>query len=207
MSFNGSLNLAFKSSAPMAQGVLVMPFAAYAPVIKLDQELEKRVTYHLYVTTASGQVEIPIKSFQSRLRLEGTSFVSAVAPAFDSVSELTKGDQISITQRIEYFSKDDVETEIATGKLTQTYLSESSDKNTLQINAYQKYEVPAAPKTVEIQQVQYVSNQADGNLLLRIRPTDLAPGDQIFFRGVERRVREIVLIVDDTLSVMEVQCG
>ncbi|SET79963.1 hypothetical protein SAMN04487962_12531 [Marinobacter segnicrescens] len=207
MAFDGSLNLAFTASAPMTQGVLVMPFSAYAPVIKLDTELEKRVTYHLYVTTQNGQVELPIKSFQSRLRLEGTSFVSAVAPAFDGLADLNKGDQVSITQRVEYFSKDATESEIASGKLTQTYLSESSDKNTLQINANQKYQVPGAPKTVEIQQVQYVSNQADGNLLLRIRPTDIQPGDQIFFRGVERRVREIVLIVDDTLSVMEVQCG
>lgn len=207
MAFDGSLEIAFTASAPMRRGVLAMPFSAYAPVVKLDQELEKQVTYHLYVTTQTGQVEIPIKSFQSRLRLEGTSFVSAVAPAFDGVSNLTKDDQISITQRIDYFSKNSVENEIANGKLTQTYLSESSDKNTLQINGNQKYQVPGAPKTVEVQSPTYVSNQADGNLLLRIRPTDLSPGDQIFFRNQEHRVREIILIVDDTLSVMEVHCG
>jgi hypothetical protein len=193
---------------------ITIPLTAYQPGYRWDtpvSEISKAVVvYRLLLTGESDgvdDIELPLLSFQCRLRNGQNSYITCVIPDMEKyVPEITsrKNGQIIISKGFRFAGGDITVEEFARGNFYSVRYDEGVNSESITIVAY-KQSTNQSPTTRVISDVEYRVMYADGRRVYRA-PIDpfLKPGDTADIDGEKIIVDNISFQVSTVNELMEI---
>lgn len=172
----------------------------------VDAARELKVSYVFDVVTSTGTLRIPMQSFQSRLRNDGISYLTAYVPGGTAYKgKVLVGQMMYVRRVVEFTDGTKTESEICRSKITDVTPSLSPNNSTMTVGGSLEYPKPASPKSLSLSNILYVAFY-DAEVSIRITPnSELQPGDIISYDGTDYIATEIVMFVESTANYCEVR--
>lgn len=203
-----ALVVSYSNARTLVFGELEVVYALSNRKTIVDAARELKVAYVFDVVTPAGTLRIPMQSFQSRLRSDGISYLTAYIPGGTAYKgKILTGQMMYVRRVVEYTDGSKVESEIARSQITDVTPSLSPNNSTMTIAGSLSYPPPASPKSLSLSNILYVAYY-DDEIGIRIAPnSQMQPGDIINFDGIDYVSTEIVMYVESSANYCEVRCA
>jgi len=201
-----SLVVSYSNARTLVFGELEVAYALSNRKTIVDAARELKVAYVFDVVTPAGTLRIPMQSFQSRLRNDGISYLTAYIPGGTAYKgKILAGQMMYVRRVVEYTDGSKVESEIARSQITDVTPSLSPNNSTMTIAGSLSYTSPASPKSLSLSNILYVAYY-DDEVSIRITPnSQLQPGDIINYESKDYVATEIVMYVESGANYCEVR--
>lgn len=201
-----SLVVSYSNARTLVFGEVEVVYALSNRKTIVDAARELKVAYVFDVVTPAGTLRIPMQSFQSRLRSDGISYLTAYIPGGTAYKgKILTGQMMYVRRVVEYTDGSKVESEIARSQITDVTPSLSPNNSTMTIAGSLSYTSPASPKSLSLSNILYVAYY-DDEVSIRISPnSQLQPGDIINYESKDYVATEIVMYVESGANYCEVR--
>lgn len=203
-----SLVISYKNERTLVFGELEIVYALSNRRLVVDLARELKVAYVFDVVTSSGTLRIPMQSFQSRLRNDGISYLTAYVPGGSAYKgKVIPGQMMYIRRVVEFTDGSKLESEICRSKISDVTPSLSPNNSTMTIGGSYEYPKPISPKSIALSNTLYIAFYGD-EISIRSTPnSELQPGDIISYDTIDYIATEIVMFVDSGSNFLEVRCA